>query len=440
MSTSVKAANEWLLSLHKLGIKFGLNNMRALAKASGHPERAFPAVHIAGTNGKGSCAAFLAAIAQAAGLKVGLTTSPHLARLNERIAINGAPISDRDLAFEVERIRESLAQLNAARPADPIRPTFFEATILLAFRYFAREKVDLAIVETGLGGRLDATNVLMPKLCVITNIALEHTELLGATLPAIAREKGGIIKRGVPLITGVREPAALAVLEGLAAKRQAPCLRLGREFDVRATNAKHETLSFRAADTTLAKLRLSLAGEHQRDNAALAFAAACELARLGFPIDRTAIRHGLENARWPGRLEWRAGNPPWLIDCAHNPAGIETLARHLETTLKGRRLLFVFAVMKDKDYTPMLARLAPLSGDWIFTAPPIPRAEEPKRLAALLPKGDGRVLAIADYRRALARAKALEGEYDCVVLAGSIYWVGAAQGFLNRHRPLAPSK
>lgn len=436
MSTPHQAASEWLLSLHKLGIKFGLSNMRAMCARSGHPERAFPCVHIAGTNGKGSTAAFLAAITGAAGLKVGLTTSPHLARLNERIVVAGRPISGRELAREVAELQAMLTALNAARPEAPIRPTFFEATILLAFRHFARKRVDLAIIETGLGGRLDATNVVQPVLALITNIALEHTELLGTTLPAIAREKGGIIKRGIPLLTTVGDPACLAVLAGLAAKRLAPCACLERDFSF-APAGQADTLDFSAADGPLRGVRLALFGEHQRANAALAFAAARELARQGFAMNDAAIRYGLENARWPGRLEIRPGTPPWLIDCAHNPAGIETLARFLEATAPGKRILFVFAVMRDKDYTPMLARLAGLGGDWLFTAPPVERAEEPKRLAALLPaEAARRVYAIGDHRRALARAKQLESDYDLVVLAGSIYWVGAAQGFLARHRPL----
>ncbi|RJO63926.1 MAG: bifunctional folylpolyglutamate synthase/dihydrofolate synthase [Myxococcales bacterium] len=431
MTTSYREAARWLYSLQRLGIKVGLGNTRRLMALFGRPERRFRSVHIAGTNGKGSTAAFLLAIAEAAGLKCGLTISPHLKEPTERIYAGGRDISKRDFARLAFAVRDAAAAYNAAHSADPLLPTFFEALIAMAFLYFAEQEVDLAVVETGLGGRLDSTNVVRPEVSVITSIGIEHTEYLGHTIRAIAREKAGIVKPGTPVVTAARQPEALEVIGRIAGKRRAPLVVIGRDADLVSERGR---LAYRRGDSVLRRLDLALAGEHQIRNAACAVATAEILAERGFPIAARHIRTGLTRARWPGRLELFAGRPPWLVDCAHNPAGVRTLAEHLASAHGHRRILFVFAAMQDKDYRQELEILAPLAAAWIFTQPALDRAERPETLAAACP-GNAPKHGRRRVADALRFAAQMEGKFDLVVVAGSIFLVGEAYDFVSRHRP-----
>ncbi len=427
--TTYRETVDWLYGLQTRGMKFGLDNMRTLCRLMGDPQNRFKSVHLAGTNGKGSCAAFITKMAESAGLRCGLTVSPHLVDLTERIRINDTPIARERLIELTTRIRDAVERHNADHADAPLSPTYFEFTMLLAFCHFAEENVDLAVVEAGLGGRLDSTNVLKPILTLITSIGMEHTQYLGDTLGAIAREKAGIIKPDTPLLTAVHDEEALEAIEAVAEEKLAPLLLFGCDFTAYLGKGR---LSYFDAHHRLDDMPIGLKGAHQRANAGMAIAAAYQLQRLGFPIDDDAIRRGIAETRWPGRLELFAHRPPWLVDCAHNPAAVETLAVYLMAEHPQARILAVFAAMKDKNYAAMLARLAPQVDTWIFTRPAIDRAENPEALQRVCHIQERIHLrpAVAD---ALKLAEEMENDFDLVLVAGSIFLVGEAYPWIATH-------
>ncbi len=412
-------------------MKFGLRNMRSMLRSAGNPERCFPSIHIAGTNGKGSTAAFIASMLMEAGYSVGLYTSPHLVRFTERIRINGREIPDGKLRSYVRRLKPSI---------ESVRATFFEATTAVAFLWFADEEVDIAVVETGLGGRLDATNVLVPIVSVITNIGLDHTDLLGATITSIAREKGGIIKKGVPLVTATDERRALETLRRIARRRGAPFTHSRSVVEVRR---KKGLLSFRSPALGLLRVRPGLAGEYQERNARLAVAVADRL--LGMREFRgkfnafgpRAVRQGLvsvvRNSGLHGRLERCGRHGEYLLDVAHNPAGI----RALVSALKGRGdtpAAAVFGVMRDKDYAGMLAELSGIVQRIIPVAPAMKRALPVSRLKRAAARLGFDVLRGGTVRDGLheARKMVLVGTSGTmrrgfVLVTGSHYVVGEAR-------------
>jgi dihydrofolate synthase/folylpolyglutamate synthase len=343
---------DWLYQLQFVGIKMGLDNIRSLTAKWGSPELRYPVVHIAGTNGKGSTACFLAAALQAAGYRTGLYTSPHLADFSERIRVDGKPIPAATVVEHTARMRADIAQLNA---------TFFEATTLMAFAYFAEMQVDVAVIETGLGGRLDATNVVLPVVSVITSLSIEHREFLGDTIEDIAREKGGIIKPGIPVVTSVREPRTLAVLEDIAHERGAP-LHCSQTV---AGDAVYEDLG--AMRCSLAgfsePVTLQLIGPHQQENAQLAADVARHLTANGFPrLDEDAIRAGLRGVRertgLRGRLERLQLSPEIVIDVGHNPAGVAAMLEAWCAVRSPQHTDLLFGVLKQKDLHAMFAELA----------------------------------------------------------------------------------
>jgi len=407
-----------LSRLETLGIKLGLERARALLAAMGDPQRRFPAVLVAGTNGKGSTSALLAAISQAAGYRTGLYTSPHLETVEERLRVDGRNIEpDRFGALLAEIV--DLAERETGEP-----PTYFEAVTLAAFRWFAEEGVDLAIVEVGLGGRLDATNLCDPILSVITPIGFDHQEYLGNTLAAIAREKAGILRAGRPAVVWIEEPeAAGSVLQA--------AVDLGADLRFASAEVKVEGIESRgwegqrvrlATPVRRYDLQLGLLGDHQAKNLGLAVRSAEVLSGLGFDrIDPRAITEGAAAARWPGRLEPIAlpGGRRVLLDAAHNPDGAEALARFLDCLDQPVDLLF--GVLGDKDYSAMLGTLAPRARRIVLTTPASPRAKPPEELAALLGDREG-VFVEPDRTQALDRALALGGEV--LVACGSIFLIG----------------
>jgi dihydrofolate synthase/folylpolyglutamate synthase len=385
-----------LQSVRTLGVSFGLDRVQLALERLGWPERRFPAVQIAGTNGKGSTAAFLESILRAAGLHTGLFTSPHLCRFSERIRVDGR---------EVDGAR--LGQLDEAVAATGVPLTYFEISAVLAFLAFAEAGVDLAVLETGLGGRLDATTASHPLACAITGIALDHQDLLGNTMREIAHEKACIARPGVPLFLGPLAPEALVEVERVARETGAPLRQLG--------------VDFAAADFPLA-----LAGAHQVSNAALAVALAKEVAcSVGRALPSEAIERGLGETHWPGRLERVAADV--LLDCAHNAEGAAVLAAALPVA--SRRALVV-SIVQGKDAATMLAALAPHFDLVVATRSSSERSLAPEALAALVPRDGRRVVeVVADPGLALARARefvagALDG---LVVVAGSIFLVGAVR-------------
>lgn len=428
MSAAASRLPALLEVLHQrtpVGMVLGLGRIREVLAALGDPHRAAPSVHVAGSNGKGSTSAMVEAIARRAGLRTGLTTSPHLARFAERIRVDGAPIDD--LAFE--------AALSAALERTAVPLTFFEALTVAAFVAFRDAGVDLMILEVGLGGRLDATNVVEAPLCAaITSIALEHTDVLGPTIPHIAREKAGILKPGAPAVLGPLDPEAAGAIEGVAAAvgagpiwrvttaagpARAGEIRVARRGSDVAIDAPPERGGQVAA-------RLGLEGPHQAENAGVACGIAWRLAER-WPAVLGAIPAGLAEARWPGRMERiPAGHATVLLDCAHNPHGARALAAALdEAGADPGRTVLVFGALADKEHAAMLGLLAPRAARRFYTTP---RGRAAAPLEALQAVAPGE--AAPDPLAALAAALAAAAPGDLVVVTGSIYLVGQIRAAL----------
>jgi dihydrofolate synthase/folylpolyglutamate synthase len=414
-SAAYSKALTYLYDLQKYGIKFGLSSTADLLQRLGNPHEHLKAIHIAGTNGKGSTAAMISAVLIQAGYRVGLYTSPHLVRLNERFRINDRDVADRKILESFQRVRPAVDE------REP--PTFFEMTTAMALSLFATEKVDWAVLEVGMGGRLDATNLIQPLVTVITNVSLDHQEFLGSTLTEIAREKAGIIKGGVPLVTAERKKAALAVIGARCLEVGVPCYRVGRHIKVRSSGGG--TFSYHGLGWQLRNLRTPLAGSHQLYNAATALGALEVLeTKAACRLTLEQIGKGLALTRWPGRLEWLSLKPPVLLDGAHNRAGMVALRRALLKEYKYRKLILVLGIMADKDLRGMLARLAPLAEQVILTRPRYERAADPETLLKLAGAYAGRMEVIRPVGAALERARRLAGPEDLVVVTGSLYFIG----------------
>jgi dihydrofolate synthase / folylpolyglutamate synthase len=411
-----RPATDFLFSLERFGMKFGLVNMAALCDALDHPERAFPSILIAGTNGKGSVAAMVDSALRAEGHRSARYTSPHLVRLEERFAIDGHDVDADRLEASAARVRAAVERLMAAGRLEAL-PTFFECTTAVAFDLFREARVDAAVLEVGLGGRLDATNVVTPAAAAIVSIDFDHEAQLGDSLASIAAEKAGIARPGVPLVCGAMPPEAMEVIARTAAERGAPLVRAGDDPAVTARAAA---------------IPLGLSGEHQRANAAVALALLETLdadARHGLRVSEAARRNGLAAARWPGRLEtvaWRGR--PLLLDAAHNPAGARALASYLLRE-RPEGVTLVFGAMKDKAVAGMLRALAPVARSIVCTTAPNPRAMTAAELAALARSLDLDAVAVDDPAAAVDRAF---GSPHSVVVAGSIFLVGAVR---ERVRP-----
>ncbi|MFW6106024.1 MAG: bifunctional folylpolyglutamate synthase/dihydrofolate synthase [Desulfovermiculus sp.] len=409
-----------LYELQKFGIKFGLSSTTALLDRLGHPEQSQKFVHIAGTNGKGSVASFLAAVLQAAGFRVGLYTSPHLVRFTERFQINGQEMNP-EQAIDVMRTVKS-----AFDPQEP--PTFFEAVTAMGLVHFARQKTDITLMETGMGGRLDATNVITPLLSIITSISMEHQEYLGTTLLQVAAEKAGIIKPGVPVLTGVSQPKVIDLIESTCRFRQAPLYRLGREFRARVFSDK---LFYRGLHTTLKDVYLSLPGRHQGRNAALALAASEILEGYSFPVSDQDRLTGVAQTFWPGRMHLVSAHPRIMLDGAHNPAAIQALARSLRENTTFKRLILVIGIMADKAAKPILRAILPLADQVIFTRPKYFRAMDPGLLREQADTLPAKHQVIASLPQALERAAADAGPDDLILITGSLFTVGEALSCLD---------
>jgi len=423
MSTSEMAISSrtaaYLDKLGFFGWQLGLQRIQKFTRFLGNPQRAFPSVHLAGTNGKGSTAAMLAAIAQAAGLRVGLYTSPHLVHLNERIQINGRPIRGRDFEALLRSCRSQV---------DALQATYFEVLTALAFKYFAEQQVDLAIIETGLGGRLDATNIIMPEISVITSISLEHQNYLGKTLAAIAAEKAGIIKPRRPCVSGVLPPPAAAVIAARCRELRAPLLHVHRSVKISKVRLAAEGTSFdlrsAAHDIDYPDLRLNLLGLHQVRNAALAVCGARLLRRAGFPLSDEAIRAGLSHTHWPARLQLLPGSPTILLDAAHNADGMRALTRTLRELFPDRRLKVVMALLNDKSVAKVLRTWLPLQPEFFFATAAADRALPSRELLQHARALGLQARACADGSEALQAARARCRSNDLLCVTGSHYLLG----------------
>ncbi len=406
-----------MYGFRRFGIKLGLSTIKKILSGLGNPQDAFTCIHVAGTNGKGSVASSLASILYCSGFKTGLYTSPHLIRFNERIKINNRQISN-------EKV---VASYNAVKSTYYGRrdPTFFEFTTAMALFEFAAQKVDWAVIETGMGGRLDATNIINPALSIITNISLEHRAYLGNTIAQIAGEKAGIIKKCTPVITGVRQKKALAAIEKISTEKEAPLFRLGMDFKVRRTH--RQTFSYYGIENVWHNLQTSLSGSYQVDNAALVLAA-CELInKNNAPLTLTRIQEGLSKNCWPGRLEIISKEPLIILDGAHNLAAARNLAGFLSTNLAGRTLTLVIGILDDKPYKAMLKSLLAPGYRVILTRAKIDRATEPQKLYEVAKKLTPDATIIPEVARAVKHAIETAPPHGAICIAGSLYVVGEAK-------------
>jgi dihydrofolate synthase/folylpolyglutamate synthase len=427
--------------------KFDLAHMRVLLEAMHHPERTFPSVLIAGTNGKGSTAATLASILRASGLKTGLYTSPHLVRINERIRINGDAIADADFAALHKQVDDVTEHLVASRDL-PWHPSFFEMMTAIAFAYFAREEVDIAVLEVGMGGRLDATNVVEPLVSVITDISLDHQKFLGNTVTEIAREKAGIIRPKGVVVTLPQQPQANDVIGntildlnaiGVSAVQYVPPVSPASDPYLAPTGQKQPSAAVYRYPVQLMGKRIvvetPLVGRHQLRNVALAIAAAEELRKKGLPgITPAAIERGIRETRWPGRFQIvpaNAAHPELVLDVAHNPAGAWALRSALSERYDDCPLIFVFAAMRDKAISEITEILFPLAKHVIAARPQNPRAASPEEIQQAAARTGAEVEAIADVKAALRRACAVAEPQAVVVVTGSIYLVGEIMQYLG---------
>jgi dihydrofolate synthase/folylpolyglutamate synthase len=441
----------YLDSLEALGIRPGLDRIRTLLARLGDPQPTFPSVLIAGTNGKGSVAAYVASILRHAGHAPGVYTSPHLVRFEERIVTGEAPISKAELALLTAELRGVIASDRRLRN-DP--PTYFEATTALAFLHFSRYKVPIAVLEVGMGGRFDATNVVTPLACAITQVAMDHTQWLGRTLGEIAYQKAGILKTGVPAVVSRQDPVALEVIRGEGRRLGSPIVLTGDcevrpipPLDADPATARNAGAPrggpgpfpdppvfslVTPAGGCYANLALSLRGVHQIENAVTAVLLAEQIAAAGVRgVDPRTISAGLGAAVWPGRLELIRGNPDLLLDGAHNPAGCTTLAAYLKEYQSGRPTVLVFAAMKDKPAVEMLDILCPLVRKVIVTRLPVSRGESPEVLGRLAAARQVVTAQSSSVDEALRLAFEDAGPGALVVVSGSLYLVGEVKRILN---------
>lgn len=429
---------EYLTNLgHELrGVKFDLTNMRLILDELGHPERSWPSAIVAGTNGKGSTCAMLASILTCAGYRTGLYSSPHLVRVNERIRVGSREIIDDDFALAFSDVERAVSRLLADGRLLQ-RPSFFEFLTATAFVHFARVHVDFAVLEVGMGGRLDATNTAEPEVAIITNVELDHMEYLGHTHAAIAAEKAGVIRGGRPVISGCRHPEAAAVVRNRCADLGADLIEL-LSFARLNNLADHDgRFSFGLAlnGTRFAALQTSLRGRFQVENASAAVAAAWKLAARGWKIPATAIAEGIARANWPGRLELCGEHPLTFLDGAHNPAAAAAVADFVRSEFAGRPLTLVYASMRDKAVEEVAQLLFPLASDIYLTGTAQPRAATPEELQDRAGRhaGSSPVQLVPDPALALMQARRTSPPDGVVLATGSLFLVGAIkEAFIGR--------
>jgi dihydrofolate synthase/folylpolyglutamate synthase len=431
-------ALDYLYRLQWHGIQPGLGRMSRLLALAGHPEEKFRSVHIAGTNGKGSTAAMTASVLIRAGYRVGLYTSPHLIDFSERIRITGVPIPAAEIVRLTGKLRGAIEAGDAGLAAEI---TFFEFTTALAFLYFAESKVDLAVVEVGMGGRFDATNLLAPLVTAIVQIDLDHERYLGATILEIAGEKGGIIKEKTPVVTGATQPEVLSLFESLARAKEAPLIRVGREIAAEelASGGPEEGEPFQRFSYRGRKERvveISLLGRHQIGNAAVALGILEELREKGISFTEENLLEGMKQARWAGRLEVVRRDPLILLDGAHNRSGAKALGAFLagiDPARKGKHWL-IAGIMRDKNIAEIFEPLTPWADEVVLTRPDIDRAADPELMAGAL-KEETRSIRFDHLPDAIAYVESRLRPEDILVISGSLYTVGEARAFFSGTTP-----
>ena len=411
-----------MYALRRFGIILGLDTIKGILSALGNPQNDFNIIHVAGTNGKGSVASALSAILQESGYRVGLYTSPHLVRFNERICIDNHQISNLDVVKSYQAVKR-------VHHGDR-SPTFFEFATAMALYAFSRQKVDWAVIETGMGGRYDATNIITPAISIITNVSMEHRDYLGSTLAEIAREKAGIIKQATPVVTAVKQKQARSVVREVARKKSAPLFMLGKDFAVRQFQSGH--FSYYGFENTWRRLKTPLLGPYQVQNAALALAASELLIKNNVSISPRNIKQGLANTRWPGRLEIVCEKPLVILDGAHNLIAARNLARFLANNLTQRRITLVIGILDDKPYGSMLRSLLPQCRRAIITRAKTGRALAPQQLYKTAKQIISDVSIVPDVAGAAKVAIENSGPDDVICIAGSLYVVGEAKEAIEK--------
>ncbi len=420
---------EYLDNLQFFKIKLGLKSMNQFLSKIGNPHQELKFVHVGGTNGKGSVSVSLQKVLVNSGYKVGLYTSPHLSSVRERFRVNNSYLDKESFVRNASIIIDTLQ-------GDQI--TYFEFTTALSFLWFLEQEVDIAIIEVGLGGRLDATNVIIPLVSIITNVSMDHEAYLGNTVEAIAYEKAGIIKDNVSVISGELDHLAGPVIKKKALDNNSPHLLLGQDFTISKTN---EGWSYQAIKLPLSQnynnLELGLKGKYQADNIAIVLATLEILSQYGFEVDSDIVVEALKEVRWPGRLEYFEStfdggkSNYFLLDGAHNPAGIIALQEFLQNEIKHINIILVWASMADKDISKCIVPIAKLAKSIIFCMPDQNRSARPEQLTNSLPKDDRpKCKSIIDVEEALIEARKLAGENDLILVAGSLYLVGKARSLL----------
>ena len=429
----------YLYNLQKYGIKFGLDNITRLMSVLENPHKSFFSIHVAGTNGKGSTSAIIASLLQSFGLKVGLFTSPHLVSFTERIRIDGMEITEDEVIDLTEEIRNKSSDFS---------PTFFEVVTAMALLFFKRKEVDAAVIEVGMGGRLDATNIVVPEVSCITRINYDHIQFLGGTLKEIAHEKAGIIKDGIPVVISPQVSEVLEVIESKAKEKNTKVYLYGRDFSSILNSEDISGICFEYhGDFTIHDLYLPLIGEHQMHNASVAIKTIALLfnklaSNFSLPTSHY-IREGLKNLRWPGRLEIIKDEPPILIDGAHNPAAAVALSKALIKNFLGRykRIILILGIMGDKDIKGIMEPLLPLASEIILTSPDYARAASPARLADTAASlGFPDVIITPTVKDALelaeniSQAEGKEGRHrsSLILVTGSFYTIGEAKEVIGQ--------
>jgi dihydrofolate synthase/folylpolyglutamate synthase len=433
---------QWIHSIGRFGIRPGLERMNALMERLGNPHHQFRCIHIAGTNGKGSTAVFITSVLQSAGYRVGLYTSPYLETFSNRISMDDRDIPPETLVANVNKVRPLVEEFSRTPGLGPL--TQFEVVTSIAFNYYAGAAPDLVVIEAGLGGRLDATNIVSPLLTVITNVSRDHVNILGSTLEEVACEKAGVIKERVPLFTAAHDPIALRILRERAAEKKAPlyCVvpagetsspdacRGVVEYGRRQIIPEGQMFDCHGLKNDYREVFIPLRGEYQVENATLAIGVVEYLRDHGFATDEKAIKAGLKIARWPGRLEVLQEKPRVVIDAAHNTAAVKAMIKAIHEHFSCRRLIVVVGIMEDKDAREMLSLLMEAADDIVLTRPAIERAATPQRLKAIVE--DLGVEGVSpliepDLNGAIRRVLSLAGPDDMVLVTGSIYTISEAR-------------
>jgi len=416
-----------LYGLERFGIKLGLDTITELLGHMGNPHRRFKTVHVTGTNGKGSVCAFIASVLRKAGYRVGLYTSPHLVRFNERIQVDGREISNEDVARIYGEMRSAIAKTSGGSKVK--QPTFFEVTTGIAFHYFAEKGIDIGVIEVGMGGRMDATNVIHPLVAVLTRIGLEHTEHLGKTEGRIGREKAEIIKPGCRVVT-VDQPT-LPIITAQAHGLGCPITVVGRDVRYDRLSFDRSGQRVRVSDGGQVTLQIPLLGSYQAENAAVAYAAIREVSRMGLDVPDDAISRGFRETTWPGRLEIVRSKPTVIVDGTHNAPGVPTLAASLRELFPEERPIFVLGILDDKDLAAFADHIGPLASRLVIARPDTPRAYAPEEIARAFAGHIKDPIIVPKVAEAVDRAVSLAGASGLVVVTGSIYTAGEALAHLH---------